>query len=66
MATFKKLPSGAWQVRVRRSGYPTVSKTFASKANAQKWARQIEVEIDFGLFVDEDANTVFYVAVGIA
>lgn len=52
MATFKKLPSGAWQVRVRRSGYPTVSKTFASKTNAQKWARQVEFEIDIGLFVD--------------
>ena len=53
MATFKKLPSGAWQVRVRRTGYSTVSKTFATKANAQKWARQIEVEIDNGEYVDK-------------
>lgn len=52
VATFKKLPSGVWQVRVRKTGYPTVSKTFPTKSIAQKWARQIEVEIDNGAFVD--------------
>jgi integrase len=52
MATFRKLPSGSWQVRVRRKGESTVTKTFTTKALADKWARAIESQIDQGTFVD--------------
>ena len=52
MATFRKLPSGSWQVRVRRFGEPTLTKSFSSKLIAQKWARQIEYTMDEGSFID--------------
>lgn len=47
MATIRKR-GGAWQVQVRRTGYAPQSKTFASKADAQAWAREKEVAIDRG------------------
>jgi integrase len=52
MATFRKMPSGSWQVRIRRNAIPPISKTFNSKAAARRWARQIEVQVDEGNFVD--------------
>ena len=45
MATIHKRGS-SWQVQVRREGYPPVSKTFASKADAAAWARNQERAID--------------------
>jgi integrase len=52
MATIRKLPSGSWQVQVRRKGEPTLSKTFLTKSIADQWARSIESQIDHGVFVD--------------
>ena len=40
-----------WRVQIRRRGYPTTCKTFETKADAEKWAREIESEMDRGLFV---------------
>lgn len=52
MATIRKLPSGSWQVQVRRKGESPISKTFTNKALAEQWARSIETQIDRGTFVD--------------
>ena len=41
MATFQKR-QGAWRAIVRKKGHPSQSKTFSTKARAQKWARQVE------------------------
>jgi integrase len=41
-----------WQVRVRKKGYPLQVKTFDKKAQAQTWARQIETEMDRGVWQD--------------
>jgi integrase len=41
-----------WHVRVRRSGQPTVAKTFLIRTDAEKWARSIEIEIDRGSYVN--------------
>jgi integrase len=41
-----------WHVRVRRSGQPTVAKTFLMKQDAEKWARSIEIEIDRGSYIN--------------
>jgi len=38
--------NGKWQVQVRRYGHPTRAKSFQSKSDAQRWARQIEAELD--------------------
>ena len=42
---------GKWQARVIRDGYPDQTKTFETKADAEKWARSVESEIDKGQFV---------------
>lgn len=51
MATFRERDSGYWQAIVRRKGYADQSKTFVTKADAEIWARSIEVEMDRGVFV---------------
>ncbi len=35
-----------WQVQVRRKGSPQISRTFSLRADAQAWAREIELTID--------------------
>lgn len=40
--------NGRWRALVRRKGHPSYCQTFATKAQAQAWARGIEVEIDRG------------------
>lgn len=52
MATFRKR-SNAWQVRIQRSGYPDLSKSFKSRSEAVAWARKIEVDIDSGVYVQQ-------------
>lgn len=39
---------GKWRAQVRRKGYPPQTQTFPTKVLADKWARQIEAEIDAG------------------
>lgn len=33
MATLRKLPSGSWNIQVRRKGEPPITKTFKTKVN---------------------------------
>ena len=40
-----------YQARIRRKGYPTVTKTFESKSDAATWAREMESEMDRGIFI---------------
>ena len=40
-----------WQAQIRRRGHPAQIRTFDHKAEAEAWARQIESEIDRGVFV---------------
>ena len=51
MATFR-FRSNRWQARVRRKGYPDETKSFATRQDAEKWARALETEIDKGQFVN--------------
>ncbi len=41
-----------WQTVVRRQGFKTLTKSFKSKAEASKWGRQQERNIDTGLTTD--------------
>jgi integrase len=41
-----------WQARVRRKGHPTVTRGFLTRRDAERWAREIELSIDRGLFAD--------------
>jgi integrase len=51
MATFTKRGT-RWRAQVRRVGQSLLSKTFASRADAQAWARDIEHKIDRGQTID--------------
>lgn len=56
MAVFDQRESGYWQARVRRKGWPPMSKTFQRKADAEAWARSVEAEMDRGAFVSASAS----------
>ncbi|MFC3643074.1 tyrosine-type recombinase/integrase [Aquibium oceanicum] len=45
MATIRRL-RGKWQAQVRRKGIPPRAKSFEMKADAEKWARNLEAELD--------------------
>ena len=49
MATFRKR-GDKWQARVQRSGQGPISKSFNTKPDAVKWARNIESQLDLGTF----------------
>ncbi|WP_319519006.1 site-specific integrase [uncultured Martelella sp.] len=52
MATIRKL-RGRWQAQVRRRGLKPRCKSFDSKADAEKWARDLEAQVDrFGAAPD--------------
>ena len=55
MATFIQRPGPGgkrvWQVKIRRKGWPSQTATFDTKARAEAWVRQIEGEMDQGVFV---------------
>lgn len=50
MATISRY-RGKWRCQVRKLGYPTRSKTFVARADAERWGRFIEAEIDRGVHV---------------
>ena len=39
---------GGWQVKIRRKGAPTISRTFDLKVDAETWAREVEREYQRG------------------
>ena len=51
MASFRKRGT-QWEAQVRKLGWPSVSKSFPSKAEAQRWASVIESEMTREVFVD--------------
>lgn len=51
MASFRQR-NNKWQARVSRDGYPDQVKTFETRADAERWARYVESEMDKGQFVD--------------
>jgi integrase len=51
MATFRNR-HGKWQARVARKGIKPVSKSFQNKQDAERWARQVEADIDKGSYTN--------------
>ena len=51
MATFRNR-SGKWQARVQIQGHAALSKTFINKVDAERWAKQIEVEMQKGSYTN--------------
>lgn len=52
MASINQLPSGLWRVRITRKGFPTQSKSFIRKDDAEAWARKTESDLDRGQWTD--------------
>lgn len=52
MATIQKRGSYQWRALIRRKGFPLQTKTFEKQADAEKWARDVESQMDRGIFVD--------------
>jgi len=52
MASIRKLPSGKYNVQIRKVGYSPISKTFTNKSDAEKYLRLTELEIERKIFVD--------------
>lgn len=59
MANIRKRGNYQWQCRVRKRGWPTQTKTFATRAEAEAWAATLESEMVRGVFLDrtEDERT---------
>jgi len=51
MASFRKRGAYQWQAQVRKKGQPLQTRTFETRAEAEQWARAIEVEMDQGVFI---------------
>jgi integrase len=51
MATFRNR-SGKWQARVQIQGHAVLSKTFINKVDAERWAKQVEVEMQKGSYTN--------------
>jgi integrase len=52
MATIRKL-RGRWQAQVRRRGIPPRARSFDKRAEADRWARDLEAEADRNGWVDD-------------
>ena len=46
MATFRNR-HGKWQARDRRLGQQPITKSFQNRQDAERWARQVEADIEF-------------------
>jgi hypothetical protein len=59
MASIRKRGLYQWEVRIRKKGQATTCKTFEIRADAERWAREIETEMDRGIYVSrgEAENT---------
>lgn len=44
-----------WQARIQRRGQPSLAKSFSNKADALKWARNTESQLDLGTFAPKQA-----------
>ena len=48
--------STGWRAQVRRKGWKNVTKTFRTKAAAERWAREVEQDMDVGRWVEADQS----------
>ena len=51
MATIVRTSSATWKALIRKTGWPTTSKTFRTKRDADDWARRTEDEMVRGAYV---------------
>jgi hypothetical protein len=51
VATLRKRSNGQWQTRARKANQ-SATKTFINKVDAERWAKQTEVELDKGSYTN--------------
>lgn len=56
MATVNQTKTGSWKAVIRKSGWPTKSKTFRVKRDAMDWARRTEDQMVRGVFIDRASS----------
>lgn len=56
MATIREKEKGQWHAQVRRTGWPARTETFRTRKDAEAWARDVESQMDRGIFVDRSAG----------
>ena len=56
MASISKRGNQQWQAKIRKKGYPALSKTFDTKREAEAWAAITESEMTRGIFVDRSKS----------
>ncbi len=56
MATIRKKGDFQWHVQVRKKGYPTQTRTFTAKSDAERWGKETEIAIERGLFFDRSIS----------
>lgn len=56
MATVRKTPSNTWKALIRKTGWPTTSKTFRTKRDADDWARRTEDEMVRGVYIERSSS----------
>ena len=52
MATIREKGPGQWHAQVRRMGWPVITETKRTRKDAETWARDVESQMDRGVFVD--------------
>lgn len=52
MAGISETPQNTYRVQIRRAGIPPIYKSFKTKEEASLWARQKELEIDTGSYIN--------------
>lgn len=65
MATLVKTPAGTWKALIRKQGWPTTTKVFRIKRDAEDWARRTEDEMMRGVFIQRTLSEKTTLAVAI-
>ncbi|MCA8229198.1 tyrosine-type recombinase/integrase [Burkholderia vietnamiensis] len=52
MGTIQRRPNGRYTAKVRKSGFPAQSRTFFTRADAQRWITETEAAMSRACFVD--------------
>lgn len=65
MATLVKTPAGTWKALIRKQGWPTASKVFRTKRDAEDWSRRTEDEMVRGSFIQRSPSEKMTLAVAL-
>ena len=52
MATITQRGDLQWQAKIRKKGFPVQSRTFIRRVDAERWAKEVEIQMERGLFFD--------------